>query len=195
MQTRQKVEHVNAGLNAMLNPKNPLHIAVREKKGCSLAEGKSWMSQTVQSMQLVCGLSECMQTRCEKMPRQVQTLLGQPASRRLGRTLPWTVSWRNQCRNTSMVSWRNQCRNTSIHQSQTASHLTWWSTQVAQLPGISLDGGSLPSKVEELYKMTVVCSESQSLVWPWRLRQSHTQYKDWPPRVTQQSLMLSLSQT
>ena len=41
METRHKVEQVKAYLNAMQNPKNPLHDAVKEEKGCRLARGKS----------------------------------------------------------------------------------------------------------------------------------------------------------
>ena len=37
METRHKVEEVKA----MQNPKNPLHDAVKEEKGCRLARGKS----------------------------------------------------------------------------------------------------------------------------------------------------------
>ena len=40
METRHKVEQVKAYLNAMQNPKNPLHDAVKEEKGCRLARGK-----------------------------------------------------------------------------------------------------------------------------------------------------------
>ena len=43
METRHKVEQVKAYLNGMQNPKNPLHDAVKEEKGCRLARGKSWM--------------------------------------------------------------------------------------------------------------------------------------------------------
>ena len=41
METRHKVEQVKAYLNAMQNPKNPLHDGVKEEKGCRLARGKS----------------------------------------------------------------------------------------------------------------------------------------------------------
>ena len=40
METRHKVEQVKAYLIAMQNPKNPLHDAVKEEKGCRLAKGK-----------------------------------------------------------------------------------------------------------------------------------------------------------
>ena len=40
METRHKVEQVKAYLNAMQNPMNPLHDAVKEEKGCRLARGK-----------------------------------------------------------------------------------------------------------------------------------------------------------
>ena len=41
METRHKVEQVKAYLNAMQNPKNPLHDAVKEEKGCRLTRGKA----------------------------------------------------------------------------------------------------------------------------------------------------------
>ena len=69
METRHKVEQVKAYLNAMQNPKNPLHNAVKEEKGCRLARGKSWMGQAEQSIQRVCSLTELKQVRdWEKRP-------------------------------------------------------------------------------------------------------------------------------
>ena len=69
MDTRHKVEQVKAYLNAMQNPKNPLHVAVKEEKGCRLARGKSWMGQAEQSIQRVCSLTELKQVRdWEKRP-------------------------------------------------------------------------------------------------------------------------------
>ena len=50
METRHKLGHVKAYLNAMQNPKNPLHDAVIEEKECRLARGKSWMGQAEQSI-------------------------------------------------------------------------------------------------------------------------------------------------
>ena len=53
----------------MQNPKNPLHDAVKEEKGCRLARGKSWMGQAEQSIQHVCSLTELKQVRdWEKRP-------------------------------------------------------------------------------------------------------------------------------
>ena len=63
METRRKVEQVKAYLNAMQNPKNPLHDAVNEEKGCRLARGKPWMGQVEQSIQHVCSLRELKQVR------------------------------------------------------------------------------------------------------------------------------------
>ena len=63
METRHKVEQVKAYLNAMQNPKNPLHDAAKEEKGCRLARGKSWMGQAEQSIQHVCSLTELKQVR------------------------------------------------------------------------------------------------------------------------------------
>ena len=69
METRHKVEQVKAYLNAMQNPKNPLHDAVKEEKGCRMARGKSWMGQAEQSIQHVCTLTELKQVRdWEKSP-------------------------------------------------------------------------------------------------------------------------------
>ena len=58
MESRHKVEHVKVYLNEMQNPKNPLYDAVKEEKGCRLVRGKSWMSQSEQSIQHVCRLEE-----------------------------------------------------------------------------------------------------------------------------------------
>ena len=55
METRHKVGQVEAHLNAMQNPKNPLHDTVKEEKRCILARGKSWMGQAEQSIQRVYG--------------------------------------------------------------------------------------------------------------------------------------------
>ena len=41
METRHKVEQVNVYLKALQNPKNPLHDAIKEEKGCRLARFKS----------------------------------------------------------------------------------------------------------------------------------------------------------
>ena len=69
METRHKVEQVKEYLNAMQNPKNPLHDAVKEEKGCRLARGKSWMDQAEQLIQHVCSLTELKQVRdWEKRP-------------------------------------------------------------------------------------------------------------------------------
>ena len=63
METRHKVEQVQAYLNAMQNSTNPLHDAVKDEKRCRLARGKSWMGQAEQSIQHVCGLTELKQVR------------------------------------------------------------------------------------------------------------------------------------
>ena len=69
METRHRVEQVKAYLNAMQNSKNPLHDAVKEKKGCRLARGKSWMGKAEQSIQRVCSLTVLKQVRdWEKRP-------------------------------------------------------------------------------------------------------------------------------
>ena len=63
METRHKVEQVKVDLNAMQNPKNAPHGAVKEEKGHRLARGKSWMGQAEQSIQHVCSLAEHRQVR------------------------------------------------------------------------------------------------------------------------------------
>ena len=69
METRHKVKQVKAYLNAMQNPKYPLHDAVKEEKGCRMARDKSWMGQAEQSIQHVCTLTELKQVRdWEKRP-------------------------------------------------------------------------------------------------------------------------------
>ena len=63
---QNKVEQVKAYSNVMQNPKNPLHNAVKEDKGCRLPKGKSWLGQAEQSTQHVCSLTEPKQARnCE----------------------------------------------------------------------------------------------------------------------------------
>ena len=56
VETRRKVEQVKEYLNAMQNPKHPLHDAIKEEKGCRLARGKSWIGQAEQTIQHVRGL-------------------------------------------------------------------------------------------------------------------------------------------
>ena len=47
MEARHQMEQIKAYLNAMQNPKNPLHDAVKEEKGCRLARGKDGPSRTI----------------------------------------------------------------------------------------------------------------------------------------------------
>ena len=68
METRHKVGQVKAYLNAMQNPKNPLHDAVKEEKGCRLTRGKSQIGQEEQSIQHVCGLADLKQVRDWEKP-------------------------------------------------------------------------------------------------------------------------------
>ena len=85
METRHKVEQVKAYLNAMQNPKNPLHDAVKEEKGCRLARGKSWMGQAEQSIQRVCSLTELKQVRdWEKHPAEFKPYYKTLLSENLG---------------------------------------------------------------------------------------------------------------
>ena len=85
METRLKVDQVKAYLNAMQNPKNPLHDAVKEEKGCRLARGKSWMGQAEQSIQRVCSLTELKQVRdWEKRPVEFKSYYKTLLSENLG---------------------------------------------------------------------------------------------------------------
>ena len=110
METRHKVEQVKAYLNAMQNPKNPLHDAVKEEKGCRLARGKSWMGQAEQSIQHVCSLTELKQVRdWEKRPVEVKPLqdsaVREPSSHTaVNGQLEKKKKKKNQCRST------NACR-------------------------------------------------------------------------------------
>ena len=56
METKQKMDRVKAYLNAMQNPKNPLHDAVTEEKGCRLATGKSCTHQAERPV--MCAISQ-----------------------------------------------------------------------------------------------------------------------------------------
>ena len=60
---RHKMDQVKAWLNAMQNPKNLLHDAVKEEKGRRLSRGKSWMSPAEQSVKHVCGFAVLKQVR------------------------------------------------------------------------------------------------------------------------------------
>ena len=157
METRHKVEQVKAYLNAMQNPKNPLHDAVKEEKGCGMARGKSWMGQAEQSIQHVCTLTELKQVRdWEKMPSWVQALLQDAAVREPRHTLPWMASWKKTMQTYKCLS------------KPTASHMTSWSTQTAQSQGTGLVGSSQSSRVEGLCTKTVEPTESRPVAWPWR---------------------------
>ena len=43
VQTRQKVKQVKAYFSAVENPHDRLHEVVKDTKGCSLGQSKSWM--------------------------------------------------------------------------------------------------------------------------------------------------------
>ena len=84
METRHKVKQVKPHLNAMQNPKNPLHNAIKEK-GCRLARGMPWMGQAEQSIQHVCGLPELKQVRdWEKRPDEFKPYYKTLLSENLG---------------------------------------------------------------------------------------------------------------
>ena len=63
METRHKAEQVKVYLSVMQNPRNPLHDAVKNKKGCRLAKGKPWRGHAKQSVQHVCSLTEVKQEK------------------------------------------------------------------------------------------------------------------------------------
>ena len=67
MDTRHKVEEIKGHPNAIRNPKNPLHNAVKEENGYSLEMKKSWMGKAEWSIlaelkQMTYRLSLCCQT-------------------------------------------------------------------------------------------------------------------------------------
>ena len=69
----------------LFSPKNPLHDAVKEEKGCRLARGKSWMGQAEQSIQRVCSLTELKQVRdWEKRPAEFKPYYKTLLSENLG---------------------------------------------------------------------------------------------------------------
>ena len=53
LEAKHAVEQDEVYLNAMQNPKNPLHDAVKEEKGHRLARGKTWIGRAEQSIQHV----------------------------------------------------------------------------------------------------------------------------------------------
>ena len=82
------------------NPKNPLHDAVKEEKGCRLARGKSWTGQIEKSIQQVCGLSELRQVRdWEKCPAEFKPYYETLLQENLGEHCrEWPPEKKNQCR-------------------------------------------------------------------------------------------------
>ena len=96
METRHKVEQVNAYLNAMQNPKNPLHDAVKEEKGLDWQEtSHGWAKQNNQSsvsrtINPACVRSHRAQASkgLGKTPSCVQALLQDTAVREPRHTLP-----------------------------------------------------------------------------------------------------------
>ena len=105
METRHKVEQVKAYLNAMQNPKNSLHDAVKEEKGCRLARGKPWMGQAEQSIQHVCGHTKLNQVRdWEKCPVEFKPYYKTLLPEKLGTHSRKLPAGKSQCRN------KNVCR-------------------------------------------------------------------------------------
>ena len=75
IQVRQKLAQVKAYLNALENPKNPLHEAVSSQKGNRLQRGMSWMAEAEQSIQSVCQLTDLKSTReWEERPNEFNHL-------------------------------------------------------------------------------------------------------------------------
>ena len=86
MQTRQKMELVEAYFNAIENPHNPLHKAVKNTKGCRLGWNKPWMGQAEDSKLQVCLLTELKQTKeWERYPNQFWRLHENPLPENLGK--------------------------------------------------------------------------------------------------------------
>ena len=156
IKTRHKVEQVKAYLNAMQNPKNPLHDAVKEEKGCRLARGKSWVGQAEQSIQHVCSLTELKQVRDWEKAQ----LSSSPTTRRCCQRTYAHIAVNGQLKKPVQ---KYKCLS-----KPTASHMTSWSTQTAQSQGTGLVGGSQSSRVEGLCTNTVEPTESRPLAWPWR---------------------------
>ena len=85
METRHKVDQVKAYLNAMQNPKNPLHDTVKDENGCMLARGKSWMGQAELLIQHVWDLADLKKVRdWEKRPVELKPCYKTLLSENLG---------------------------------------------------------------------------------------------------------------
>ena len=84
MEARHKVKQMKAFLNAMQNPKNPLHDAVKEEKGVDWQEAShGWAKQNNQSS--MCGLAELKQVRnWEKRPAEFKPYYKTLLSEKLG---------------------------------------------------------------------------------------------------------------
>ena len=109
METRHKVKQVKAYLNAMQNPKYPLHDAAKEEKGCRMARDKSWMGQAEQSIQYVCTLTELMQVRdWEKRPVEFKPYYKTLLSENLGTHCREWPARKKQCRRTNVCRSQQQ---------------------------------------------------------------------------------------
>ena len=159
----------------MQNPKNPLHDAVKEEKGCRLARGKLWMGQAEQSIQHACGLAELKQVRdWEKRP--VQALQQDSAVREPS----WPAGKANA--KVQMLVEANSKPHDIVNYTDgsVTRDQSGWGFTVKQV-GRTARGQW--------------CQQSQLPVWPWRQKQSHMQYCDYPPNVTHTSHLPSFSQT
>ena len=89
-------------INAMHNPKNPLHNAVKEERGCRLARGRSWTGQAEVIPACVRPQRAKASKRLVKTPSwvQLQALLPDFTARESSHALPWIASWKSQCRST-----------------------------------------------------------------------------------------------
>ena len=86
IQTRHQVEQVKAYFSAIENSHNPLHVDVKDTKGCRLGRGKSWMDQAEDSILQVSLLTELKQTKeWERYPKRFWRLYENPLPENLGK--------------------------------------------------------------------------------------------------------------
>ena len=136
-----RLSKVIAKVNAMQNPTIPLHDAVKERNGCRLARGKSWIGQEEQPFQ----------SHWAHESMGLGNLSSTPTTR-----LFYHKTWAN----TKWLAGKNQEYKRS--KKQTASHIASWSTRMTQSRRTSLVGVYQSSRTEELYKKTVANREA----WP-----------------------------
>ena len=106
----------------MLNPKIPLHDAVKEEKGCRVARGKSWMDQAERLIQHVCGLAELKQVRdWGKFPAEFKSYYKTLLSENLGtHCCEWPAGKANGevqklCRSQQQATWHRDLHRRISH--------------------------------------------------------------------------------